>query len=159
MLDEPKPPTPRRTVAPEKFSLRRSSTMASCSGLPRHLSDSPIWMRMRVRSPSNLWWLILAPCSVRAVLSQMRAPGKAAAKLKAIGEADTGYGEQQAGNDAGSHIGSGSKPFTVFEHFCGFPPEAREGGIAAEEADGYGDSQLGRDEYAVERELAYEAEQ
>src|SRR6266699_5588403 len=32
--------------------------MASWRGLACHLSDSPIWMRIRVRSPSNFWWVM-----------------------------------------------------------------------------------------------------
>lgn len=79
--------------------------------------------------------------------------------LKLVGEADAGYGQEQADGHTGSHIGRGAEPFTVFEHFGGFPAEAGECGVSAEEADGDGHAPVGRDYHAIQCELADQPEQ
>src|SRR5260370_11543065 len=71
------------TVGPEKPSLRSISTMASCRGLPRHLSDSPMCMRIRVRSPSNFWCVMGKPRQTQREISRCaRNDGTAVAEAK-----------------------------------------------------------------------------
>ena len=73
----------RTTVAPAKCRARRSSTIAWYSGLPLagSLSRSPMWMRMRVRSP--LKPCIAGPPCPQAGRSVRQAPCRAASAARA----------------------------------------------------------------------------
>src|SRR3979490_559155 len=136
--------------------------MASWRSLPCHLSDSPMWMRIRVRSPSNFSWVIDFLVRIQERFLPTGSESSIAGRwsgLKAISEANSGDTQKQAWDYACSHIGRGPGPLAGFEHFGGFPTEAGEGCVTAEEADGDGHAPIRRDYHAIERELADQSQE
>src|ERR1700730_769387 len=137
--------------------------MASYSSLPCHLSDSPMWMRISVRSPSNFSCAMWLPWSTAARRGLLRKGGLATvlprgtspghSTLKPVGQANPGNREQQAHHDACGNIRGGRQPFAVFEHFCCFPPETGKCGISAEEAHRDGHTPVRRNHHTIQGEL------
>jgi len=66
--------------------------------------------------------------------------------------------EKEPGNNARGDVCCGAGPLAVFQHLGGFPSEAGESGVAAEEADGDGHAPVRRNNHAIQRELADQAE-
>ncbi len=79
--------------------------------------------------------------------------------LETIRQPDPRDGKQQTDYNARGHVGRGAQPLAVLEHFCGFPAEAGESGVATEKADGNGDAPVGGNHQAIESKLADESEQ
>src|SRR5256885_2379748 len=79
--------------------------------------------------------------------------------LKPVGQADSRDRKEQACNYARADVSRSAQPFTLFEHFCGFPAETRKGGVAAKKSDGDRDAPVRRNNHAIQRELPDETKQ
>src|SRR6266851_714921 len=107
-------------------------------------------MRINVRSPSNLSWVIK--------LSPMRLFQKDNV-LKFIRQANSGHRQQQSRNHACSNISACTKPFAIFQHFRGFPSETGKSGETSKKSDSDGHAHVRGDQYAVHRQLADQSQQ
>src|SRR5579864_8838176 len=144
MLEPPYPATPRSTVTPENFSLRSISTIASYNGLPCHLSDSPMWMRISVRSPSNF----------SCVISSSPSTNSPAITSESVRQPNPRHRQQQTRHDAGRHVGSRRQPFPILQHLGGLPAETRKCCVAAKKTYGDRHPPVSRNDDPVERQLS-----
>src|SRR5215207_7975504 len=95
---------PRSTVAPANPRSRSRSTSASYSGFPWYLSRSPMWMRIRVRSP-------VKPCT-KPSRWRPSEPASHRHELACRGEAEEGRGQGES--DAEHDVQRGLAPLAVF---------------------------------------------